>query len=259
MKPGSKKLILMLFAAILMLTLIQLPFAPSASAAPTGTNYTFPNGKMIFTDTDGPGYTAGTIVGRNIVTAWYSQDINNLYFQVNLIGATWTNGDRVAIFIDYKAGVPGPGGNFSGFGVNTGAPAALVGMDYYIQLNHASGGWTGPVAKYWDIAPNPNNSAWNGVPNGTTANQALFPKWYASGDDSTSLQWKIPLGGLYNPTAIPFDFYVVTFPNDGWDKYLNTTSDVTPKFHTPIPSAAWLLGSGIIGLIGLKRRRARKA
>ena len=28
---------------------------------------------------------------------------------------------------------------------------------------------------------------------------------------------------------------------------------------TPIPNAAWLLGSGIIGLIGLRRRRARKA
>ncbi len=28
---------------------------------------------------------------------------------------------------------------------------------------------------------------------------------------------------------------------------------------TPIPSAAWLLGSGLLGLIGLQRRRARKA
>jgi hypothetical protein len=39
----------------------------------------------------------------------------------------------------------------------------------------------------------------------------------------------------------------------GYDYIIGANIDVTP---TPIPAAAWLLGSGLLGLIGIRRRNS---
>ena len=44
-------------------------------------------------------------------------------------------------------------------------------------------------------------------------------------------------------------------PGEGTAK---ETYDLTRAAVTPIPNVAWLLGSGIIGLIGLKRRAIKR-
>lgn len=67
-------------------------------------------------------------------------------------------------------------------------------------------------------------------------------------DTRTILQWKV--SGIPTNAAGYFSWWGFT--------YNDTTTweiDFTPKsIGTPIPNAFWLLGSGLVGLIGLRRR-----
>jgi hypothetical protein len=70
------------------------------------------------------------------------------------------------------------------------------------------------------------------------------------------LEWKIAktdltLPDVFTLSGITFDLAFFPFPID--------VKDTTKAFTTPIPSAVWLLGAGLLGLIGLQRRRGRKA
>ncbi|RNC65611.1 MAG: VPLPA-CTERM sorting domain-containing protein [Desulfuromonadales bacterium] len=62
---------------------------------------------------------------------------------------------------------------------------------------------------------------------------------------------------LYNITdpSIPGTVALINLFNDGTTtaQSLDSSTEVTP---TPIPAAAWLLGSGLMGLAGIRRRKA---
>ena len=72
---------------------------------------------------------------------------------------------------------------------------------------------------------------------------------------------KFERNGKYLDWAIPKDQLPDTFSWVAATFHSSTLTllDKSNAVTTPIPSAAWLLGSGIIGLIGLKRRRSNKA
>ena len=59
------------------------------------------------------------------------------------------------------------------------------------------------------------------------------------------------------------DTYTTTIPGATSDlarcPFPGADKDSTGSFTTPIPSTVWLIGSAILGLIGLQRRRGRKA
>lgn len=53
-------------------------------------------------------------------------------------------------------------------------------------------------------------------------------------------------------------------PNWGWNNYTGGGADFVAGYvaekttATPVPAAVWLLGSGLVGLAGLKKRRSKK-
>ena len=67
---------------------------------------------------------------------------------------------------------------------------------------------------------------------------------------TTTLEWTIP--GDQLPNAFYYMGATQTLPST-----INDTTDIKYA-HTPIPNAAWLLGSGVLCLIGLQRRHAKK-
>jgi|GEM_PF-2139855 len=84
-----------------------------------------------------------------------------------------------------------------------------------------------------------------------------------SGDgwsDVISISVRDYIGSLVNDTMVYFSFYFdeafdsVTFKASGNDGYgIDNLSVGAP---TPIPGAIWLLGSGLLGLVGIRRRFA---
>jgi len=82
-----------------------------------------------------------------------------------------------------------------------------------------------------------------------------------SGGTEYAFDLKYERNGKYLDWAIPkdqlpdnFTWLAATFQKGSWT-LLNATAPVA----TPIPSAALLLGTGVVGLIGLRRRSAGKA
>jgi len=79
----------------------------------------------------------------------------------------------------------------------------------------------------------------------------------------------VPISGMFNITGDSFSLlvnplldasgnvvkapYVGTLPSpNGW----NVTGSVTNLSAIPVPAAVWLFGSGLLGLVGIARRRA---
>ncbi len=70
------------------------------------------------------------------------------------------------------------------------------------------------------------------------------------------LEWKIAKTDL----TLPDIFTLKGTTSDlSFHPFPFAVKNSTGSFTTPIPSAVWLLGAGLLGLIGLQRRRGRKA
>ena len=75
---------------------------------------------------------------------------------------------------------------------------------------------------------------------------------YERSGDSKTLEWKIKF----------FDGFPNAYYYLGATSMVNSTEttikDTTDVAAVPIPSAVWLLGTGLIGLVGLKRRQSKR-
>lgn len=78
--------------------------------------------------------------------------------------------------------------------------------------------------------------------------------------DTIDISVRQYIGNLANDTMVYFSFFsdmafdTVTFKASGQDGYgIDNLSVAAP---TPIPGAVWLFGTGLLGLVGLRRRRA---
>ncbi|MBI5576029.1 MAG: hypothetical protein HY896_06655 [Deltaproteobacteria bacterium] len=177
--------------------------------------------------------------GQDIVGSSFTSDATKYYFNLQLAGAPGgTGADDYAnsYGIYFIGGAPNPPGNQGEyFGVST---ALGENIDAYTYVNYTLGGNTNSIVygKYKGL-----------LENGTfdSPNFSPMPTFSANG---SSLTWTIGKDQL----ASSFSWLGATFGTGG------TFYDKSSVAATPIPNAVWLFGSGVVALVGIKRRR-RKA
>jgi hypothetical protein len=127
-----------------------------------------------------------------------------------------------------------PGGYFNRFAA--GSPA------YEFSVTIPLG--PGPITGSYSI--------WNGVSNG---NPASIPGYNFTATGNV-LTWTIPKSGVYFPE---FAWLGITSVDSSFDGITNGTNfAVVSAPPVPIPGAVWLFGSGLIGLVGIGRKRFKR-
>ena len=192
MKPKAEKRILGVLAAVLVLIVSQLPFAPSSSGA---LSISDPPGD------DGP--------GRDITQAYWAIGGADYVFRLNLLGP-FSNNSYYGFYFDTNSG----GGSFSGSGLT------LSGIDMVVSEFSQNDGNFRPGDNFFE---------------------PHITEYF--------LEWKVAPSNF--PTSGLFTWYGATSNMTGHLK------DITGPVVTPIPNAAWLLGSGVVALLVLKRRRPK--
>ncbi|MBI5575162.1 MAG: hypothetical protein HY896_02225 [Deltaproteobacteria bacterium] len=226
-------------------------------ASVLGATYLYPwdtGSSVSIVDADPPGSPTNT--GNDITKAWYAYGTEGStgyhYFRMDLSGVpTSANAwNMYGMYIDSK-----PGGATSAdihipFADGVIPPAAGIDM---IIFSFIRGGAASGMALQWDeglvawklvnfqYSPDANLLAQNSMNGGKTLEWRFL--------DYPSSDWR------YINT--PFSFWggIMLAPGIAPVK---TTYDVTGQVVTPIPNAAWLMGAGIIALVGLKRRKPRQ-
>ena len=135
---------------------------------------------------------------------------------------------------------------------------ANSGGSHFFRMDLNGAVTTTDLANYYSIIFNSSNPAnitglsATGVPSGGLVyNSSPLASAFEFSPDKKTLEWQIPQGllnGTFSLSGVTISF-VPSF------QFNDTTRTAT----TPIPSAVWLLGSGLLGLIGLQRRRGRKS
>lgn len=191
--------------------------------------------KSTWTITDPSG--DATPVGKDIINAYTGSDSQNIYFKIQLAGTPATQNFYYNIFIDTN-------GSESGGAIGGGSVGTLTGIDYIIsaQSNTGNSTWKNPKFYVWDGSAFVQSSTHSPVLI-TTSSTGGTLSWYYTN----------PTSGADRITG-PWKYWAGTGAT-----YSGAQTDLTTYAQTPIPSAAWLLGSGVIGLIGLKRRKRKTA
>lgn len=184
-----------------------------------------------------------TIGALDITGAFYGWDATNQYFKFDLRTAPNVNPQASStvswnIYIDSKTGGGQP---------NT----SLTGIDYIISNTYTTNGggkWQSPKLFTW------SGSTWVS----STPSWLTFTPGTGGGSGSSPLEWVLLRNGPGNADAtlgVNYDFWFGTADSTTPGATV-TTKDLSAKFHTPIPAGAWLLGTGLIGLAVIRRRKS---
>jgi hypothetical protein len=238
-------------SGVLLLSIVQVGFVTPAAAVIT-TPYDWVNGAHI--ELADP--ATETPAGRDITKISYAVDAsNNLNFKMDLSAVPTNPGTlqkySYVFYIDALSPTAGSAVNAyknqtkSGGLTGQADPPEFI-IRYDIQNFFIGNTYTASIQK------------WNGSTTWTDQTSAAGLQWNGASTNGlvsgNSIEFQIN-NTLFNGV---FNVWGGTITPTSGNNYATIVDD-TGAMVTPIPSAAWLLGSGIVGLIGLKRRMARKA
>jgi hypothetical protein len=184
--------------------------------------------------------TDGSLLpGRDILAAWHAFDSGFHYFRLDLRGAPDAAGSSdfagtYGIYIDSKSG--------GASGSHPYVPDPLGGIDYIVDSHFDP----------WVYAPNgwgPHDyHTWNG----TTFVRTDPIAEQQTENAGTTLEWQISAADI----GTSFAWWAAThdFGSSPATYDVTTQIDVNP---VPIPGAVLLFGSGLLGLLGFRKKLAR--
>jgi len=223
-------------AALVSLTLVGGIETAHASLYSWGLTPTVTGSRDIITDVLG----AAPLSGQKITAAWSAYDSGYYYFRIDLASApTSTNFAGIyGIYIDSAAGgIPDTGGVARIYAPKTSA-GLEANYDYILDSHYQ------PYA-----APNGFYQHDFHIWNGTDLVLGSVPTTEQNG---ATLEWKIAASDLGNPGSFTWTAAAIDSGSFTTTYTMTTPTDATP---TPIPAAAWLLGYGLMGLAGIRRRK----
>jgi hypothetical protein len=180
--------------------------------------------------------------GQDIVAAWHAFDGTYHYFRIDLLSApAYKNppgyANTYGLFIDSKAGGAPTSDGF--------VPGTLAGIDYIVGTELEFEG-----RRHNRLDWDPEYLRWKG----DEFQDSDHLRFQATENGHKTLEWRVKEGGDF-VIGNSFTWWAASMLPGDCDGSGKQTYDV---MATPIPNAAWLLGSGIIGLIGLKRRTNKR-
>ena len=154
-------------------------------------------------------------LGRDIDAAYYAFDADYRFFRLDLKGAPEMGSNNYAPLYQFAIGTPG------------------------------GTGYLNTLAMPISFPPPTTLSFFSGA-----APPSMFSEFHFRFKTPSVLEWAVKKEDLPDY----FAWYALTGDLSGGS--ISGIFDMTaPALATPIPSAAWLLGSGVIALIGLRRRK----
>lgn len=221
---------------LLVVVLFPLALAVPASAAyfynwDTAQKFTDPVNDAPYTPTP----------GQNVIAAWHAFDGTYHYFRLDLLSApayTVPPGyaNTYGLFIDSKGGGAPNSDRF--------VPGALTGIDYIVGtelefegIRHSRLDWDKTLQRW----------------RGDEFQESDNLRFHATENGGSTLEWRVKEAGNFL-IGSSFTWWAASMLPGNESGVGKQTYDV---MATPIPNAAWLLGSGVLALIGLKRRRPK--
>ena len=199
-----------------------------------------------------PADSVGGLTGTDILNAYHAYDGTYHYFRMDLAAAptSLNAGVTYGFYIDCAPG-GAPAGPWDTTHPNVPAPGIdlVISSGTNIPIPNVPPGtpvtWMGYVSKQW----------FPGISESDNRFYQTFrvDQFQATEGGGTILEWRYDDSNGY--VGSNFTWMAANVGPDG--NYFNDVTAATSSV-VPIPSAVWLLGSGIIGLVGLKRRQAKQ-